>query len=218
MTDIETIRNHQRAFLDQIKSRKGPAVYTVEGVEIKVNPGVFPPATDTRLLASHIKTKPGERTLDLTTGAGVFSVIAGLQGATGIAVDINPVAVENARENFSKRNVQIRAIQSNLFESVPEEQFDQIFANGPFFEGEIIDPLDYACYGAKAFIEGLFSGIRSKLKTNGRLLIVMSAWSGLQYFEDTIKRNNLLSTLTATRSSDDRERKYNLYEVKVTKT
>jgi len=35
MVDVETIRNHQRAFLDQVKARKEPTTYTVEGVEKK---------------------------------------------------------------------------------------------------------------------------------------------------------------------------------------
>ncbi len=214
MIDEKTIRSHQRAFLEQVKARREATAYTVEGVEIKVNPGVFPPATDTRLLASYIKTKPGERTLDLTTGAGVFAIVAGLQGATGVAADINPAAVENARENFSRHNVQMKAVQSNLFENIPQEQFDQIFANGPFFDGEITDPLDYACYGARAFIEGLFSAIPTRLKKDGKLLIVMSAWSDLQHFKETAKRSRLLTTLIATRNSDDGERTYNLYEVR----
>lgn len=207
MIDVETIRSYQRAFLDQAKARKEPVVYTVEGVEIKVNPGVFPPATDTRLLASHIKTKSGERILDLTTGAGVFSVIAGLQGATGIGVDINPVAVKNARENFSKHNVRMRAIQSNLFENVPQEQFDQVFANGPFFEGEITDPLDYACYGARVFIEDLFSGVKKYLKKDGKLLIVMIAWSGLHHFEKIAQKKKWVKGKFDSKEKKRRRRK-----------
>ena len=115
---IEDIRKHQQAFLEKEKLRKEPAFYTVQGVEIKVNPGVFPPATDSRLLAANIQVSPGIRTLDLTTGSGIFSVIAGLQEASGIAVDINPEAVKNAEENFSRHGVKMKAIQSDLFEKV----------------------------------------------------------------------------------------------------
>ena len=100
MSEIEAIRLHQQDFLEEIKKRKVPSFYPVRGIPIKVNPGVFPPATDTHLLADFIQTDLSERTLDLTTGSGVFSVIAGLQGASGWAVDINPVAVQNANENF----------------------------------------------------------------------------------------------------------------------
>lgn len=213
MATLETIRVHQRAFLEKEKARKEPAIYTIRGVKIIVNPGVFPPATDTKLLAAHIHTSPLERTLDLTTGSGVFSVIAGFQGATGIAVDVNPTAVENAAENFARTGVRMQAIQSDLFTNVPDERFDQMFANGPFFEGDITDPLDYACYGARRFIEGLFSGVRMRLKYTGRLLIVMSEWSDLKHFDETARHNHLLTRVIATRSSDDGERTYRLYEV-----
>lgn len=215
MVNIDVIREHQRTFLNQVKNRKKPAIYTIENIEIKVNPGVFPPATDTKLLSANICAKPDERTLDLTTGAGIFSVIAGRLGATGIAVDINPLAVANANENFSVHHVQMHAIQSDLFKNVPPEQFDRIYANGPFFEGTIIDPLDYACYGARTFIEGLFSGLRSRLKKDGKLLVVMSVWSDLKHFTETAKQRNLLTKLITTRNSDDGVRTYNLYEVSV---
>ena len=215
MTDVENIRKHQRAFLDKAKARKEPISFVVEGIEVIVNPNVFPPATDTKLLVANIRTKKGERTIDLTTGSGSAAIVAGLQGASGIAVDINPDAVENANQNFKRYDIQMEAIESNLFDFVPSEEFDQMFANGPFFEGDITDPIDYACYGAKAFIEGLFSGVKTHLKKGGKLLIVMSAWSDLKHFEETAKNNGLTTALVITRRSDDGERTYNLYEVRV---
>lgn len=215
MPDVETIRSHQQRFLEQVKTRTEPVSFLIGGVEVIVNPGVFPPATDTRLLASHINVEPGRRILDVTTGSGIFSIIAGLQGATGIAVDINPSAVKNASENFQKHEVDMIALESDLFLSVPDEKFDQIFANGPFFEGDITDPLDYACYGARKFIDDLLSGTPSRLKPNGKLLIVLSAWSDLGYFHDAVRKNNLKAIQTASRKSDDNEREYNLFEITI---
>lgn len=215
MTDIQNIRKHQKAFLDKAKERKIPIDFIIEGIKIAVNPNVFSPATDTKLLVANIHTKKGERILDLTTGSGVVAVAAGLQGASGLAVDINPDAVKNANQNFKKHNVSMKAIESNLFEHVPSEQFDQIFANGPFFEGDIIDPMDYACYGARTFIEGLFSGIKGYMKKDGKLFIVMAAWANLKHFEETAKNNGLSTHLLTSRMSDDGKRTYNLYEVRV---
>lgn len=211
----QEIRSHQRAFLDQVKARQEPTTYTVEGIDIKVNPGVFPPATDTKLLAANIKTRSGERTLDLTTGAGTFSIIAGRQGASGIAVDINPAAVENAKQNFAEHKVQMEAIQSDLFENIPPEQFDQIYANGPFFEGEITEPLDHATYGFRNFTEKLLSEVGSKLKMDGKLLIVIHTSADLKFFEEQAKANNLNVSLSDVKQSDDGQRSYNLYEVRV---
>ena len=213
--DVEDIRKHQRAFLEETKARKEPVIFNVEGIEVIVNPHVFPPATDTKLLITNIHTKKGERIIDLTTGSGSAAIAAGLQGASGLAIDINPDAVENANQNFIRHNVQMEAIKSNLFENVPNEKFDQMFANGPFFEGDITDPMNYACYGARAFIEGLFSGVKKYLKKDGKLLIVMTVWSHLNHFEKTALKNGLKTSLIATRKSDDGERTYNLHEVKL---
>lgn len=213
--NIEEIRAHQRAFLDQVKARKEPVSYTIEGVDIKVNPGVFPPATDTKLLAAHIHVGSGVRTLDLTTGSGIFSVLAGLQGATGVAVDINPQAVKNAAENFRRYGLRMQALESDLFQRVPEEQFDQLFVNGPFSEGDITDSLDYACYGARVFISKLFSNVKPYLKPDGKVLMVLAEWSDVEYLESTIGNNALKYDLVAKRFSDDGQRAYRLYEIRL---
>lgn len=213
--NLQNVRRHQRAFLDQLKIRKKPVVYTIQGIEMIVNPGVFPPATDTKLLASHIQVKSGMRTLDLTTGSGIFSVIAGLQGATGVAIDINPQAVKNAKENFLKHHVNMQALESDLFSNVAKEQFDQIFANGPLFEGRINDPLDYACYGARVFVKRLLSSVKIYLKPNGKLFLIQSEWSDLKHLGSTIKSNGLRSNLIAKKVSDDDKRTYRLYEIKL---
>jgi len=211
---IKNVRAHQRAFLKQLKTRKESVLYQIQGVEIIVNPTVFPPATDTKLSAAHILVGSNMRTLDLTTGSGIFSVIAGLQGASGIAVDINLKAVKNAQENFVKHSVNMQALQSDLFSNVPSEKFDQIFANGPLFEGRVNDPLDYACYGAKKFVKILLSSVKTYLKPKGRLLLIQSEWSDLKHFNLTVKNNGLRSSLIAKRSSDDGKRMYRLYEVR----
>lgn len=55
--NFDDIRKHQKAFLEKAKARKKPVVFNVEGIEVIVNPNVFPPATDTKLLVANIKTK-----------------------------------------------------------------------------------------------------------------------------------------------------------------
>lgn len=218
MNNFNSAKKQQEDFLAKAKSRKDPTNYDVEGITVTVNPNVFPPSTDTKLLIANIHTKKGERILDLTTGSGPIAIAAGLQGASVVAVDINPNAVKNAKQNFQKYRLQIKAVKSDLFENVPKEKFDQIFTNGPAFEGEINDFMDYGCYGSKIFIEHLFSDLKNHLKNNGKLLIVRPAISDLEQFKKTCKNNKLTISLLSTRYSDDGKRKYNLYEIKQTAT
>lgn len=175
---------------------------------------MFPPATDTKLLAIHAKIDADKKFIDVTTGSGAVAVIAGLQGASGCAVDINPAAVANAKLNLESHHLtEVTALESDLFSRVPEGLFDVVFANGPFFEGEIVDPMDYACYGARAFIEKLFSQVKTRLSRRGKLLIVVSQWAELDHLERTAKQHELSAQVIDQRSSDDGERNYLLYEI-----
>ncbi|MBI5151109.1 MAG: methyltransferase [Candidatus Pacebacteria bacterium] len=210
---LKEIKAHQQTFLKNQKARTKSAMYTIQGIEISVHAGVFPPATDTKLLVSHIKVAKGVRVLDLTTGSGITSIVAGLQGATGIAVDINPKAIENAIENFSRYEVKMNTILSNLFQNVPVEKFDQIYANGPFIEGKITDTLDYSCYGAKEFMRNFLINLKQYLKPTGYAFIVLAEWSDMDYFNKLVSENNLRVAWIDKKLSDDKCRKYNLFKV-----
>jgi release factor glutamine methyltransferase len=81
----------------------------------------------------------GKYVLDMGCGSGVVSVFAALKGARCLAVDVNPNSVKAAEENAKQNGFgdKIKALQSNLFESIPvEEKFDIIFFNPPYYEKE----------------------------------------------------------------------------------
>ncbi|HSX15160.1 MAG TPA: hypothetical protein VLF40_00005, partial [Candidatus Saccharimonadales bacterium] len=86
------------AYLNQ---RTSPEDVQLEGVSVEIFPGVFRPATDAHLLAAHLgpylraSESKAPSVLDTTSGSGILSAIAAAHGATGIALDINPTAVEN---------------------------------------------------------------------------------------------------------------------------
>lgn len=214
---MEDVRAHQRAFLEALQARTEPYSVAVRGVQLIVFPGVFPPTTDSNLLAEYIVITPGDRLLDLTTGCGTIAVIAGLQGASGVAVDINPKAVSNVEENFRRFRVPMTAIQSDLFSNVPRERFDLIVANGPYIEaeGEIIDPLEHAFYGARRYIRALFRGAPAYLKPRGRMLFPFAEWGELRFFEDTVLASGFASKVLGKRTSADGQRTYRLYELRL---
>lgn len=45
MINIHEIKTHQNLFLNKVKARKTSEIYTIENLEITVNPNVFPPVT-----------------------------------------------------------------------------------------------------------------------------------------------------------------------------
>lgn len=214
MNDLEAARSHQTQFLQELKAKTEPYTVEVEGISIVVHPNVFPPVTDSKLLAAHIRVNPGDRILDLTTGSGVFAVIAGLQGATGYAADLNPAAVSNAKENFRKLNLPIESVESDMFDNIPHEQFAQIFANGPYTEGDITEPLQLAFYGARRFLTKLFSDAPKFMSPQGRLLVTFAEWGDINFFEETAVNNGFSLNILDKKFSDNR-RTYRLYEARL---
>ena len=73
------------------------------------------------------RTEP-TRLLDLGTGSGVVGVLAQSAGAAVVGIDIDPRAVAAARQNGLK---DVRA--GDLFDPVPNERFDLICWNPPYF-------------------------------------------------------------------------------------
>jgi methylase of polypeptide subunit release factors len=211
---LNDIRAHQAAYLDDLKKKKEPYFVRIKNIDIKILPGVFPPATDTYLFADHINVYRGDKVLDLTTGSGALAVIAGTQSASGIACDINKKAVENARENFQAFHVDFEIIESDLFKNIPVQQFDYIFANGPYIEGEIKESLEYAFYGARDFIERLFRDAGKYLSPDGKILITFAEWGENDYLKNVIARYNFQFDVLGEKSSSDGKRVYIMYEVK----
>ncbi len=106
-----------------------------QGQELVVQPGVFPPKADGRLLLEALPIVPGCALLDMGTGTGALAVMAALAGARPVlALDINPAALANARLNARRLKVGsvVEARLSDGFAAVlPEERFDLIAANLP---------------------------------------------------------------------------------------
>lgn len=75
--------------------------------------------------------RPGQRFLDLGTGSGILGIGAALLGLTGIGVDVDLQAVENAVENRALNGVSTGAftVERGSLESTGSEQFDLILAN-----------------------------------------------------------------------------------------
>lgn len=120
--------------------------FRYKGIYIRVWPGVFYPGfviISTRIFLQFIDTLNirGKSILELGAGSGVLSVFAASKGAIVTASEINPLAVNNIRENAHINNARISVIQSDLFEKIPQSEFDYILIAPPYYPR---DPKDYA--------------------------------------------------------------------------
>ncbi len=82
------------------------------------------------LLQLDLKNK---KILDMGTGSGAIGIFAAINGASVIAADINPSAVELTKKNAVLNNVSITVYLSDLFNNIPANKLDYIFFNIPFY-------------------------------------------------------------------------------------
>lgn len=155
-------------------------------------PGVYPPQSDTWLLARALRTAaigPGARVLDLCTGTGALALTAVRTGAAEVtAVDVNPWAVLAARCNAALRRAPVRVLCGDLTEPVAGAEFDVVVANPPY----VAAPGGHrpsrggpglawdAGPDGRALLDRLCAAAPRCLAAGGVLLLVQSALSGAQ--------------------------------------
>lgn len=71
----------------------------------------------------------GERFLDLGCGSGILGIAAVLCGMHGVGLDIDSLAVENARENAQLNDAGALQLEEGSVEKVAGQRFDLIMAN-----------------------------------------------------------------------------------------
>lgn len=99
--------------------------------------------------------QPGDRLLDLGAGSAILGIAAAKFGATVLAVDVDPAALENARENVSANGVADRVeIVCGALDDVSETAFDVLVAN---IQSNVLVPL--------------LGGLRTRLRPGGRLIL-----------------------------------------------
>ena len=126
-----------------------------------------------QMIISMMPSQKGKRILEIGSGTGILSLFSLFQGSHSVvAVDINPHAVENTKENFKKYNfTNTQVIYSNLFFEV-RGVFDTIIFNAPFFGYKAKDFLELGTYddNYETLIQ-FFSQASKFLTKNGEILL-----------------------------------------------
>jgi release factor glutamine methyltransferase len=112
-----------------------------------VNENVLVPRQDTECLVEEalmlMQNKKELRVLDLCTGSGAVAISLAVyrKDCSVLASDISSKALEVAKINANKNNVEnIELIESNMFQNI-NEKFDIIISNPPYIEKEEIKKL-----------------------------------------------------------------------------
>jgi release factor glutamine methyltransferase len=159
-----------------------------QGLRIKLHSQVYEPAEDTFLLADNLAIKEGDVALDMGTGTGIIALLMAKKACWVLGVDVNPMAVELARENSEINNIaNVEFRLSDLFENV-SGKFDVITFNAPYLPGEPDEPIDLALVGGgrgREVLDRFIEEVPHYLKPGGVVQIVQSSITGI---DETLKR------------------------------
>jgi release factor glutamine methyltransferase len=151
-----------------------------------VNDNVYEPAEDSFLFAENLKARDGDRVADIGTGCGILGIIAAEKASEVLAIDINPWAVQCAKENARRNHVseKMLLIQGDLLTPIRKgEEFDLILFNAPYLpseEGEGSSWLERAWAGGisgRKMIDGFIRESAQHLGSNGEILLMQSSLS-----------------------------------------
>ncbi len=80
-------------------------------------------------LLSSGRLQPGQEFLDLGTGTGILGIGCCKAGMHGIGLDIDPLSIENARENRALNGVKDFEVAQGSIGDAPARAFDLVIAN-----------------------------------------------------------------------------------------
>ncbi len=114
------------------------------GYCIKVDERALIPRQETELLVYNAKQfiNKDSKVLDLCTGTGAIAIALKKEtNATVFALDISDDALCLAKDNARNLDAEISFVQSDMFESLAEKDFDVIISNPPYIKLEDIKSL-----------------------------------------------------------------------------
>ncbi|MBG6093856.1 release factor glutamine methyltransferase [Actinomadura viridis] len=173
-------------------------------------PGVYSPQGDTSLLCEIVGREApvgGARVLDLGTGTGAVAMAAARGGAARVtAVDVSARAVLAARANALLRGRRMRVLRGDLFGPVAGEVFDVILANPPYVIGGPEPAVRrggarawHGGPGGRRILDRLCAQATRHLAPGGTLLLVHSAFSGVEASLAALHRSGLRARVVARR-------------------
>ncbi|MFH0859580.1 MAG: HemK2/MTQ2 family protein methyltransferase [Candidatus Altiarchaeota archaeon] len=146
-------------------------------LKFETSPDVYEPAEDSHLMAESLRVDDGERVLDMGTGVGIVALIASSNASEVVGVDINPKAVEIARENAKLNGTGNASFKvSDLFSTVVG-RFNVIAFNPPYLPVADEGMVERAWSGGKGGVEIIkrfLLSCGSHLKPEGRVYLLVS--------------------------------------------
>ncbi len=176
---------------------KKPRTYRYKGLKTVVFPGVFFPhfTLSTKLLLQFLENEKlaNLRFLELGCGTAIISCFAAKKGANVVASDINEIAINNAIFNAEKNKVNIKSVQSDLFDNLHDYHFDYIVINPPYYPKTPKDNVEKAWFCGENFeyFEKLFSQLTELYHSKMKIIMILSEDCEIEKISEIGNNNKL---------------------------
>jgi release factor glutamine methyltransferase len=170
-----------------VSADDGVLLYVYRGAIFKIAEGVQVPKAGTLLFCRHLAFQPGERVLELGTGAGLAAILAARAGSKVVATDVVPEALACARENAVLNGVagKVEVRLGDCYDPVAGLTFDLICTNPPQMPTppgrNREDPVAAADNGGVdgwEVLDRVIQGAPRHLAPGGRLIFTIFAFLG----------------------------------------
>ena len=183
----------------------GVLLYAYAGCVFRVPDGVQPPKAGSRFFCRHLHARAGERMLEIGAGIGLASVIAARAGASVVATDIVPQAVETIRTNAALNGVSVDARLGDGYAPVEGERFDLVCSNPPQMptppgreRGDAAAAADNGGIDGWEMLDRIIAGAPARLSPGGRLVFTIFGFLGRKTAFAKVEAAGLAPAVVAT--------------------
>jgi release factor glutamine methyltransferase len=182
-------------------------VYSYKGIRLQVPPEVFHPRFffSTKLLLKQLKqlTLTDKYFLELGAGSGLLSVYAAKQGAHVTATDINSIAVEALKTNRGLNKINMKVIESDVFDRIPRQSFDVIAINPPYYKKDPKSEKDHAWYcGVNGeYFDKLFFRIGDYIHSDSQVLMILCDGCDVEMIKQKAAQHSFVLKLIRTHNN-----------------
>ncbi|MEO5570872.1 MAG: methyltransferase, partial [Bacteroidia bacterium] len=170
--------------------------YNYGDIQLIIFKGVFHPGLffSTKILLDHLKqfNLTNKIFLELGAGSGLISIYASKRNAQVTASDISENSVKNVKLNADKNNAAFQIIHSDLFEKIPQMNFDFVLINPPYYNRQPNNEAEYAWYCGEhsEYFEKLFSELSGYIHRQSKVIMVLSEDCDLEKIKSIVLKNN----------------------------
>jgi len=173
-------------------------VYNYKGINVTVFPGVFHPGFfySTKLLLNYFENIDLRKKyiLELGAGTGLISIYTANKGGYVTASDISLTAVYNIEKNVKMTNANVEVIHSDLFDDIPQRNYDYIVINPPYYQKTPSSEKEFAWFGGDDFqyFRKLFEQLNNNVYENTKVIMVLSDEADLEMIKSIAGEFNFI--------------------------